>query len=112
MNTHRKLTKEEKWVSEYESLVTYVSKGYEQNVYEYTNDLSCRLFIQRAMEKKNKDILFMQKRIKTADKKLKSVLLETKECIHGDYPKEYFWFWGVPANSKELTNEAKSNKWI
>ena len=54
----------------------------------------------------------MSERIHEADKKLKSVLLETKECIHGKYPKRYFWFWGIPKNSKELTNEAQSNNWI
>lgn len=99
-------------MSEYESLVNYIYEGYEEIIYEYTADLLCRLFIQRAMEEKNKDILSMKERIDRADKKLKSVLLETKECIQGDYPKNYFWFWGVPGNSEELINEARSNKWI
>jgi hypothetical protein len=112
MNSHRNLTREEKWVSEYESLVNYICEGYEEIIYEYTNDLTCRLFIQQALEEKNKDILSMKERIERADKKLRTVLLETKECIYGKYPKNYFWFWGVPGNSEELTNEAKTNKWI
>ena len=112
MNSHRNLTREEQWVSKYESLVNYICEGYEEIIYEYTNDLTCRLFIQQAMEEKNTAILSMKERVEIADKKLKSVLLETKECIHGDYPKNYFWFWGVPGNSEELTNEAKLNKWI
>ncbi len=106
------LTRKEKWVSEYELLVDHISEGYEDNIYEYTNDLTCRLFIQQALEKKDKELLPLAGRIEMADTKLRSVLLETKECIHGDYPKHYFWFWGIPRNSKELRDDAKSMGWI
>ncbi len=109
---HRNLNDEEKWVSEYESLVKYISEGYEEIIYEYTNDLSCRLFIQRAIENGNSEVLVMSKRVKRADIKLKQLLQKTKQCIHGDYPKSYFWFWGVPKYSEELMNEAKLNNWV
>ena len=103
---------EEEWVRDYESLVNYICKGYEEIIYEYTNDLTCRLFIQEAIEQNNESILFMKDRIKIADEKLKSILQETKTCIHGDYPKTYFWFWGIPKNSDELMQEANLNHWI
>ncbi len=112
MNTNRSLTIEEKWISAYESLVQYICEGYEEIIYEYTNDLSCRLFIQRGLEEKNKNMLSMEDRVNTADEKLKSILLMTKKCIHGDFPIDYFWFWGVPSNSEELTKEARLNRWI
>ena len=112
MTSYRELTKEEKWVSNYECLVNYICDGYEEIIYEYTNDLACRLFIQEAIEQNNESILFMKDRIKTADKKLKSILQETKTCIYSYYPKTYFWFWGVPKNSDELMSEANLNHWI
>ena len=93
----------------YESLVNYICEGYEEIIYEYLNDLACRIFIQEAIEQKNENILFMKERIEQADEKLQSVLLKTKVCIFGKYPEKYFWFLGIPKNSKELINEAKLN---
>ena len=112
MMTYRELTKEENWVRDYESLVNYICDGYEENIYEYTNDLACRLFIQEAIKQNSENILFMEERVKRADEKLQSVLCKTKTCIYGNYPETYFWFWGVPRNSNELMNEAKLNNWI
>lgn len=108
----REPTKEEKWVTQYETLVNYVCEGYEEIIYEYTNDLSCRLFIQEAIEQKSERIQTMTDRIKRADKKFQSFLQKTNVCIHGNYPDRYFWFWSIPKNSKELTNEARLNHWI
>ena len=112
MTAYRELTREEKWVHNYESLVNYICAGYEEIIYEYLNDLACRLFIQEAIENKDENILLMEERIKKADEKLQSVLIKTKTCIYGDYPETYFWFWGIPKNSAELMNEAKLNSWI
>lgn len=108
----RELTKEERWVSNYEYLVKYICEGYEEIIYEYTNDLTCRLLIQNAIEENNPAILSMLRRIEISDSKFKAILLSTKECIHGDYPKSYFWFWGIPRNSDELMLEAKLQEWI
>jgi hypothetical protein len=112
MTTHRELTREEKLVSQYESLVDYICDEYDENIYEYTNDLACRLFIEEAFEQKNESILFMKVRIERADEKLQTVLCKTKKCIYGDFPKTYFWFWGIPENSVELMNEATRNHWL
>jgi len=112
MHTHRNLATKEKWVSQYESLVDYIYQGYEEIIYEYTNDLSCRLFIQEALDNNDSQVFSMIERIRAADEKLKSVLHPTKECIHGNFPKSYFWFWGIPKNSEELMNEARQNDWI
>jgi len=109
---HRNLNKEERWVSEYEALVKYIAEGYEEIIYEYTNDLACRTFIQKAIDKKNADILSMLPRIEKSDSLLKNILISTKECIHGNYPKSHFWFWGIPKNSVELMNEAELQKWL
>ena len=108
----RELNKQEKWVSQYESLVNYIVSGYEEIIYEYTNDLSCRLFIQQGIESSDGEILEMMSRIEKVDSKLKAVLFPCKESIHGNYPKSHFWFWGVPKNSIELMNEAKIRQWI
>lgn len=108
----RELTKEEKWVTDYENLVNYICEGYEEVIYEYTNDLACRLFIQEAIEQESKSILSLLDRIRNTDKKLQAILQKTSMCIYGIYPKEYFWFWGIPRNSNELMNEAKLNHWI
>ncbi len=108
----REPVNEEKLVTDYETIVNYICEGYEEIIYEYTNDLACRLFIQEAIEQKSKNILPLENRIRSTDKRLKSVLQETNICIYGNYPKEYFWFWGIPKNSNELMNEAKLNHWI
>jgi len=50
MAIHREPTKVERLVRDYESLVDYICEGYEEIIYEYTNDLTCRLFIQKAIE--------------------------------------------------------------
>jgi hypothetical protein len=112
MAIHREPTKVERLVRDYESLVDYICEGYEEIIYEYTNDLTCRLFIQKDIEQNSESILLLKDRIKRADEKLKSVLCKTKICIHGNYTETYFWFWGVPRNSDELMNEAKLNHWI
>lgn len=112
MTIYREPTKEENKVREYESLVNYICEGYEEIIYEYLNDLSCRLFIQERIEQNDESILFMKERIKKADEKLQSILRQTKTCIYGNYPESYFWFWGIPRNSAELMNEAKLNHWI
>ena len=112
MTTYREPTKEENWVREYESLVNYICEGYEEIIYEYTNDLACRLFIQKCIEQNNESVLYMKERISKADKKLQFILRKTKTSIYGNYPESYFWFWGVPQNSNELMNEAKLNGWI
>lgn len=74
----REPVKEEKWVTEYETLVNYICEGYEEIIYEYTKDLACRSFIEEAIEQKNKNILSLKNRIKRADKKLQAVLQKTK----------------------------------
>ena len=94
----RELNKQERWVAQYESLVTYIVSGYEEIIYEYTNDLSCRLFIQECIESSNSEVLKMIPRIEKADRELKAVLVSCNKSIHGNYPKNYFWFWGVPQN--------------
>jgi len=109
---YRNLTKEERWVSRYEALVKTVVSGYEEMIYEYTNDLTCRLFIQEGMDQGNNKILLMMPRIKHADEQFKKLLQPTKDCIHGDYPKSFFWFWGIPKNSKELMKEAELCGWV
>ena len=112
MFVNRVLNKQERWVSQYEGLVTYICSGYEEIIYEYTNDLSCRLFIQEGIESVDKEILKMMPRIRKADSELKQILIPCNKPIHGNYPKNYFWFWGVPQNSIELMNEARTNQWI
>ena len=108
----RALNKQERWVNQYERLVSYVASGYEEIIYEYTNDLSCRLYIQQGMESADRKILAMMPRVKKADSDLKTYLVPCKRPIYGSYPKSYFWFWGVPKNSIELMNKAKTNHWI
>ena len=112
MPIFRELTNEENWVREYEYLVNYICEGYKEIIYEYTNDLACRLFIQEAIEQNNEKVLSMEERIKKADEKFQSVLHKTKMCIHGNYPESYFWFWSIPKNSIELMNEAEIRNWL
>lgn len=112
MTNYREPTKEERLVHEYERLVDYICDGYEEIIYEYTNDLTCRSFIEEALVKKCPNIIYLKKRIDQADKKFQAILLKTKVCIFGNYPKSYFWFWGIPKNSRELMDEARINKWL
>ena len=46
----RELNKQEKWLSQYEGLFNKIVSSYEEIIYEYTNDLSFRLFIQQRIE--------------------------------------------------------------
>jgi len=98
------LTQAQRWVATYEGFVDdVVADGYDMCVYEYTNDLSCRLFIYD--NRSSVEIREMRQRIEVADQRFRDVLQETKKCIHGDYPKECFWFWSCPANSPELEQD-------
>jgi hypothetical protein len=104
--TYRQLTEEEKWISAYEAFVKDLSEGYDMSIYEYSNDISCR---QRIEESRMKQPVADQwKRVQSADAALKKILIQTKRCIHGDYPKTCFWYWGYPPNSPELGKDLKA----
>ena len=98
--SHRPLTKEEEWVTCYEGFVDSLTEGYSLSIYEYVNDLHCRKTLE---ENRNHPAIRSQwSRVQKADALLQSILLPTKHCLHGNYPKEYFWYWGYPPNSPEL----------
>jgi len=104
--THREPSKYELWVIAYEEFVEELKEGYDMSIYEYTNDMSIRQFLEDN-RKELKEQVFWQ-RIELADIRLKEILKPTKCCIHGIYPIEYFWYWGYPPNSPELESDLKN----
>jgi hypothetical protein len=112
MKNYREPSVEEMRVKNYESRVNYIYEGYEEIIYEYLNDLACRLFIEESIAQGNENILPLKPRIDKADERLKAILRKTNTCIYGNYPESYFWFWGIPQNSTELMNEARLSNWI
>jgi hypothetical protein len=103
---HRELSRYERWVSSYEGFVNSLAEGYDMCIYEYTNDLSCRQRLEDA--RSNPQVQQIWARVERADALLRDILKPTKECIHGSYPREYFWFWGYPPGSPELESDLKS----
>lgn len=95
-------------IDAWDQFVNLYQNGYGMCVYEYTNDLACRLFIQDG-----KNGLLYQKyldRIENIDRKFKDTFLRTtKKCMYGNYSKEYFWFWMVPPNSDELEKDLRES---
>lgn len=102
----RDATRHEQLVSAYEGLVASLDDGYDMSVYEYTNDLSCRDFLEEAREEPG--VRELWSRVVAADERLRALLLPTLKCIHGRCPKEWFWYWGYPPNSPELENDLRS----
>jgi hypothetical protein len=104
--TRRPLTEVEQQIACYEDVVSRAAGGYRMSVYEYTNDLACRQYIEERKERP--ELTKMWSRVEAADLKFKLTLLPTKCCIHGSYPKSCFWYWGYPPNSPELESDLKA----
>jgi len=102
----RALTNFERWVSEYESLVSTLKDGYDLCSAEYANDLAPRQFIEENRD--HPEIAALRPRVDAADSLLKQLLVPTKSCFHGDYPETWFWFWGYPSNSPELERDLRN----
>lgn len=94
-------------VNRYEYLVAQVERGYGMCIYEYTNDLTCRIAIQERLETDSDIDESLLLRLDRADTKLKANLLSTSGSIYGSYPQSHFWFYGIPKNSPELVEDAK-----
>ena len=112
MNNCKKTINVERLLNKYERVVQNICVGYEDNIFEYKNDLCCRQKLQSFLETGTDINYEFIARVERADKELKRVLVKTKECIHGNYPETYFWLWGVPSNADDMISLAKSNNWL
>ncbi len=92
-------------LQKYETFVDGIKNGYRMDIYEYTNDLFCRNFLEE--NKHKQELVKIWSRVELADKIFKEYLVKTKECIDGNYSESYFWFWGYPKNSPELEGDLK-----
>jgi|HubBroStandDraft_1064217.scaffolds.fasta_scaffold583354_2 hypothetical protein len=99
---HRPLTKAERSVAIYCDLVAH---GYHDICVEYPNDISCREYIE--IHKDDPEIIGIWRRVEEADGKLRAFLIPTVRCIHGEYPRACFWYWGCPRNSPDLERELR-----
>ena len=97
----------ERLISKYEYLVAQAEQGYDMCIYEYTNDLACRIEIQERLEADSALDKTLLSRLERADTKLRAVLVPTNNSIYGDYLQSHFWFYGIPQDSPELMKDAK-----
>lgn len=104
--TFRELTRFEECVVAYEGLVQELSGGYSLCVTEYTNDLACRQELEDA--RLESVVQGLWQRVEVADARLQQILLPTKRCLDGSYPRECFWYWGYPPNSPELESDLRA----
>lgn len=94
-------------VSEYESLIDSLQDGYSMSIYEYTNDLYCRQYLEEHKDDPVVSELWI--RIERIDSRFLKMVNSTKRCIHGNYPQSYFWYWSYPINSPEIEQDLKEN---
>jgi hypothetical protein len=103
-HVRRGLTEVERWIAEYEGLVEgLASDGYGMCVTEYANDLACQQFLYE--RRHSIEVTALSLRFEKADARFRGILHPLERCFHGDYPRECFWFWGVPPNSGELSSD-------
>ena len=98
-------TEAPRWIASYEHLAETLSEGYDMCIFEYTNDISGREMLER--HKDHQIVAQMATRIAAADEKLRAILLPTKRCIHGEFPRSHFWYWMYPANSPQLESDLR-----
>ena len=98
--TFRNPSADEELISKYESFIEDIRDGYGMCLSEYTNDLSCRDTIEERM--RETEFSPFLPAIEQLDSALRSILIPTDKCIHGNYPKSAFWYWGYPPDSPEL----------
>lgn len=98
--TKRKPAEVDRWLTSYEALVDSAVEGYRRSLFHYTSALFCRLSLEEASAEPEVEELWP--RVEAADARLRAILVPTKHCFHGRYPRDYFWFWGYPANSPQL----------
>lgn len=97
----------EERVSEYESFVDSLLDGYSMSIYEYTNDVYCRQYLEE--QKDTPGVSDIWSRIETIDSRFLTILNPTKRCIYGSYPQSCFWYWSYPLHSPELEQDLKEN---
>ena len=92
----------------YANLVEEIEGGYGMCIYEYTNDLYCRNVIQEKLDAGFVPDDAAAERLRQLDERLRALLIPTTGSIHGNYPTQYFWFYGVPRNAEEVLEDARS----
>jgi hypothetical protein len=92
----------------YRSLVEQIEEGYGMCLSEYTNDLHCRTLLQKLLEEGYDPGTARSEQMGELDDRLRALLVPTTGSIHGSYPSDYFWFYGVPRNAPEVLEEARS----
>lgn len=90
----------ERSVAAWEKLGDEILRGYDMCIYEYVNDLQCRSYLEE--NRVDVSIVSMWPRVERTDLRVRTVLLPTKRCIHGEYPRSWFWYWSYPEDSPEL----------
>ena len=103
--TYRAKTEFERYVDAYEGFVENVQSGYEMCLDEYVGDLLCRGILEEG--KHRSDVARMWSRVERSDDRLRSLLLPTTKCIHGDHPREWFWLWGYPPKSPNVEEDLR-----
>ena len=96
----------------YRGLVEEIEEGYTWNIYEYTNDLSCRQALQAELDGGLVLPAEYQEELRILDDRLKRPLVPTRESIHGNPPPAHFWFHGVPSTAPEVLEDARAHGWL
>ena len=104
------MTRANEMLSAWESLVGDMASGYTMSVYEYSNDLYCREYLE--VNRYEESVAAIWSRVEKVDQIAQSFLLPTVGCFHGNHPRSWFWYWGVPGNSPELESDLRARNLI
>jgi hypothetical protein len=97
----------------YEALVLHAEEGYDLTIYDYTNELGHRHILQDLLAAGVTPDAELLVRLEQLDERLRALLVPIPECIHGEYPQEYFWYHGLPRNATgALLEDARSMGWM
>lgn len=97
-------------VKKWGEFVTQVERGYDDSIYEYTNDLSTRDLLQKIMDASESTLRDkMLATIEPWDNQLRQATHQVARSLLSDRKHEQSWWWfRIPANpSSELENDLR-----
>ncbi len=92
----------------YVYLVKEIEDGYEDYDYEYINDICVRSTLQEKLDEGYVPDDETAERLRQLDERLRAMLIPTTKSIYGNFPPQYFWFYGVPRNAEKVLEDARS----
>lgn len=94
-------------VESWKGLVDEIERGYDEMIYEYTNDLSVRELLQELIDALPAGSVrsWVTREVEATDARYREATREVQEPIHGGRDAEW-WYWRVP---NVLTGELRDD---